>query len=452
MFICSTEESIDCIVIDILPLRSDLEAISRRYWEALASSLKQSILNNIADLDEFLRDSVKFLENVQLSNEESITESSVRYEQITNELVENTKTLEMTKSKEACLAGWTKERVPSLQNLLKQWERLQPLLGNHASVLQKQMDFLREQTNTKMHKFTEETEKFLLGWQSTLADLELNDAGATLQAFKERLNTWTKIKQKHNKLLEECEKFNMAIPAEAQQTFHDIDKRIAEDSKTWLLYDEYLKDLDLLMDEEWSVCSRRPYLITDFFGRWESSVQSSIDVSSQRIRQHVEQLQQCLPVLQILYSECLIERHWSAILMILENNSTKPLHRIKVKDVLSKPKLLLIKSEEIGKIVQQAGAEQVIRQAIVELDQWAVTAYFKLVEHKDGQGKSLTLIKDYQEVLNKIGDNQSLLQSAKSSTGVLEAMEAFADQAALWENKLNSAETVLTTLNQAQRR
>jgi len=72
-------------------------------------------------------------------------------------------------------------------------------------------------------------------------------------------------------------------------------------------------------------------------------------------------------------------------------------------------------AQEIGSIVRQASSEQIVRQALVELDQWSVTAQLKLITRTDASGQSVSLIKDYQEVLNKIGDNQSLLQSAKNS-------------------------------------
>jgi hypothetical protein len=44
----------------------------------------------------------------------------------------------------------------------------------------------------------------------------------------------------------------------------------------------------------------------------------------------------------------------------------------------------------------------VIRQALGELDIWEVEAKFVLTEHKDSQGQTVMLIKDFKDILNKV--------------------------------------------------
>jgi len=50
----------------------------------------------------------------------------------------------------------------------------------------------------------------------------------------------------------------------------------------------------------------------------------------------------------------------------------------------------------------------VIRQALGELDIWEVEAKFVLVEHKDSQGLTVMLIKDFKDVLNKVQTERKL--------------------------------------------
>lgn len=84
-YFSSSEETIDCFIINILPLRSDIEFISRRYWEALANSLRTSILNDVTTIQEFLQSTFQFLQNVPM-DESEITESSVKYGKVITEL------------------------------------------------------------------------------------------------------------------------------------------------------------------------------------------------------------------------------------------------------------------------------------------------------------------------------------------------------------------------------
>lgn len=52
--------------------------------------------------------------------------------------------------------------------------------------------------------------------------------------------------------------------------------------------------------------------------------------------------------------------------------------------------------------MRQAASEQIVRQALTELEQWGVSAILKLTPHTDSKGQSVMLIKDFQDVLNKV--------------------------------------------------
>lgn len=43
-----------------------------------------------------------------------------------------------------------------------------------------------------------------------------------------------------------------------------------------------------------------------------------------------------------------------------------------------------------------------VRQALAELDSWEVQSKFILIEQQDSLGKSLTVVKDFKELLNKV--------------------------------------------------
>ncbi|KAH8376856.1 hypothetical protein KR093_001749 [Drosophila rubida] len=441
-----SEESIDCIVINVLSLRTDIEYLSRRYWEALANSLRTSILNDVSVVQEFLQSALQFLQNVPM-DEGSISQSGMKYEKIMQELPQIASTLELVREKDACLAGWCKERVTALAAIMLQWEQLQPLLENHAVILQRQVDMIKTQAHTQLQNLRNEADKFLLRWESTIAELEANEQ-ASLELFKERREHWQQLLAKKQQLLDECHKFNMEFPEHELASFAAIDAQLEQQSQQWQVYDSFLAELEPILQEEWAIYRRRPYVLNEFIARWESSVHASIDLPSKRIRQQVERLQATLPILQQLQSDALSERHWARIFQLLKRSQAKPLHALLLQDILQDMETLQAVAPEINSIVRQAASEQIVRQALVELDQWSVTAQLKLIERTDAAGQPVSLIKDYQEVLNKIGDNQSLLQSAKNSA----AFDSFSDQAGLWESRLNTLDVLLTSLSHSQRR
>ena len=52
----------------------------------------------------------------------------------------------------------------------------------------------------------------------------------------------------------------------------------------------------------------------------------------------------------------------------------------------------------------KAAGEVVIRQALGELDVWEVDARFTLLAHTDSGGNEVMLIKEWKDIINKVGN------------------------------------------------
>ena len=122
--------------------------------------------------------------------------------------------------------------------------------------------------------------------------------------------------------------------------------------------------------------------------------------------------------------------------------------------------------DQLKELNNRAAGEVVIREALKELDIWEVEAKFLFIEHQASSGEMVPLIKDWKDVLNKVGisshvvcssahwssfkvgDNQVLLQSVKGSP----YFKSFGDRAVVWESKLADLDDVLNNLNTAQRK
>ncbi|KFB35182.1 AGAP010790-PA-like protein [Anopheles sinensis] len=441
------EKEIDCLLINYAPLCSDIEALSRRYWEALAGSLRTSILDSIAEIQEYLAYSFNVLQNIP-QDELGIAESSAKYEKIIHDLPKMSELMKSLQGKDSCLAGWCKERVSALGGILLQWNQLQPLIDNHQTLLQGRLDIIKENILRQINELNDEAEKFSIRWESTIKDLETNE-NADMSLFRDRQSQWKQILNKRETLNKQTEKFNISVPKEFDEIFTNLERDITEQGKNWDIFNEFLNDYDTVANEEWTIYRRRPHILTDFIGRWEKahSTQSQVSVASARISGTIDRYKASLPVLATLQSDALIEKHWAKLCMMLAIDS-RSLHDLCLGDVLGVSDRLQEQAGEIQAIVRSAASEHVIRQAIVELEQWSVTAMLKLTDYIDSKGAPMKLIKDYVETLNKIGDNQFLLQSAKNSA----SFESFSDQADVWEEKLNNLDYIVTHLGQIQKR
>lgn len=83
--------------------------------------------------------------------------------------------LKSVENKDICLAGWCKERVTLLHGITQQWTQLQPLIDNHQSLLQRQLEIIKNSILQQITTLIDEAEKFAIRWESTLKELEVRD-------------------------------------------------------------------------------------------------------------------------------------------------------------------------------------------------------------------------------------------------------------------------------------
>lgn len=310
------------------------------------------------------------------------------------------KTLASVERKDTCLAGWCKERVSSLGNLVTQWDQLQPLIENHSIVLQRQIDLMRDHIESRLSSLKEETEKFEIRWETTVTDLRTNEVYNS-KLFHERQASWSGIKENRTELENDCTKFNIEFPVELQELFQKVEKSVDTECQQWEEYEQFLEEFDAIGLEEWSVYRRRPYILTDCIAKWDKIAATTSNASTVRIRQSLESYHQALPVLQTMQSDGLHEHHWDQVFGMMKKDF-KPYHEVLLKDMLNSSSDLVMHASEIQTLVRQAASEQVVRQALTELDQWASSAKLNTLRHIDFQAKELALGKDFQEVLNKV--------------------------------------------------
>lgn len=73
-----------CFIINVTSLRNDIESISRRYWDALALSLKTSIIDDVSIIQEFVSSSFQLIHTFSIN--QNIAETTSKYEYIIKNL------------------------------------------------------------------------------------------------------------------------------------------------------------------------------------------------------------------------------------------------------------------------------------------------------------------------------------------------------------------------------
>jgi len=96
----------------------------------------------------------------------------------------------------------------------------------------------------------------------------------------------------------------------------------------------------------------------------------------------------------------------------------------------------------------RAIGEVALRESINDLEIWCNETEFILKEYSDQQGMKLLIVKEWQDILTGVSDNQVILQSMKDS----KYATTFKDQLESFEEKIGGLDEVLLKMNLVQRK
>ncbi|RZC33069.1 cytoplasmic dynein 2 heavy chain 1 [Asbolus verrucosus] len=450
----STEERVGCFLIGLSRLRSDLESHNRSYWDQLVLSLKDSIAEDVVKLQNYVDPSTAVLTKQPVTLEE-VGESGAAHANILKQASEMEECYNQMIQKSQILSSWTREQVDSVNRLKGAWERLQSLLENHQHIISKQIETIKTTLNIESENLEKEMERFGAKWDQIkpkphtgqTADQSLDELHKQLMNIKEKKVQWEELMEKKNKLFSDYDKFNIEKPEFL--LIQEIEIDLNKEENSWSLFEQFYSDLEAITSEEWIVFRRKIYRFEDFLSNWQTKLKSvggSADLIT-RILQEIQRYEGIMESLKYVKGEDFTDKHWMDVFNLLKM-PLKPLDNLTFKDFLNVSDRLTSSVKELQAICKKAASEIVVRQALAELDQWDVQARFILTAHTDSRNKNIMLIKDFKEILSKIGDNQSLLQSVKNSADY----ESFSERASLWENKLATLDQNLSLLAQIQRK
>lgn len=316
------------------------------------------------------------------------------------DLLQMTEILRSVEAKDSCLAGWCRERVSALNGILNQWDQLQPLIDNHSAALKLQIDVIKNQLEFQMTNLKDEIERFEIRWESTIYELEQNEQ-TNMDLFKDRLQAWLIIDEQKIKLENSCQKYDVAFSSDISEIYDKMTAEIDGQGQQWKDFESFLSEYENICGEEWTVYRRRPYILSDFISKWLGKSTAERKIASKRIEKILDELQVASPTLQCLQSDGLTEKHWANIFHLLAK-PYKPYHDITLKDILVDVDSLNRHASEIQQLVRKAASEQIVRQALTELDQWGIQAELKTFTHTDSVGNNIVIVKEFQEMLNKV--------------------------------------------------
>ncbi|XP_074038391.1 dynein cytoplasmic heavy chain beethoven [Leptinotarsa decemlineata] len=449
----STEERVGCFLIGLSRLRSDLESHNRSYWDQLVYSLKDSIAQDVVKLQNYVDHSTAALTRQPVTVDE-VGESGIVHNNIMKEAPEMLEVFKEMSKKSQILSSWSREQVSSVGRLKGAWDRLQSLLDNHQHIMAKQMETIKTTLNIDRENLEKEIERFQAKWEEVnprphsgdLLDNTMKELLKHSRNIKEKKSEWVEIQSKQEKLMENFKKFSLEEPE--LLLVKDIEDSLKKEEESWAIFEEFSSEFDELRNEPWIVFRKKIYKLEDFLKKWQEKLEITENTQLvTRLLQEIHRYECVAPSLKYVKGEDFSEKHWIDVFNLL-GMDIKPVDQLILNDFLEACDEIQKSLKDLQVIAKKAASEIVVKQALAELDQWDVLCRFVVSGHKDSRDKNMFLIKDFKEILNKIGDNQSLLQSLKNSTDY----DSFVEKVTIWENKFADLDYFLSSLAQIQRK
>ncbi|KAF0030538.1 hypothetical protein F2P81_017269 [Scophthalmus maximus] len=435
------EEKVDCVIVNCEPVKAAIDDLIQRLFDMLLLSLRKSIQGHTQAIDSFVSESMEAL-SIRPENLEEIGAASGKYSQILASKTEVLPQFQCVEEKNRLLRAVAGAGLDSLSSLRAKWDKLELV------------EVMRSNAAGRIDTYRADLQRFKARWDQLKPKDEMLETGdhaallACLQIIKDKLQEFQELELVCSKLLEDCGYFDLEAPdfSLAEETKRDME----ECSKMWSLYEEWQQGFTEMAQEDWITFRSKTYVFEEFLFTWQDRLRKlgQPTAMSVKLQAEVDKYKNMVPVLKYVRGEHLSQDHWLDMFRLLGLPRGTTLERLTFNDLLSVTNTIIEKAVELKDLNSRAQAEVTIREALRELDLWGAAATFNLTEYTESSGRTLTLIKDWKDIVNQVGDNRCLLQSLKDSP----YYRGFQDKVSLWEVRLSDLDEYLLSLNAIQRR
>ncbi|KAM3875467.1 cytoplasmic dynein 2 heavy chain 1 [Diretmus argenteus] len=448
-----SQEKVDCITVNCEPVKAVIDDLIQRLFDTLLMSLRKSIQDHTQTIESFVSESMETLSTRPESIEE-IGAANARHSQIQARKPEILPQFQCAEEKNRLLRAVAGGGLDSLSSLRAKWDKLELIMESHQLMIKEQVEVMRSNAAGRVQAYMVDLERLKARWDQLKPSDDVLETGdqstllACLQTIRDKQQEFQELELVRTQLLEDCAHFDLEVPdfSLAEETIRDMEKY----SQMWSLYEEWQQGFTEKAQEDWITFRTKTYVFEEFLFAWQDRLRKleQPTTMSVKLQAEVDKYKNMIPVLKYVRGEHLSQDHWLDMFRLLGLPRGTTLERLTFNDLLNVAGTITDKALELKDLNSRAQAEVTIREALRELDLWGAAAAFNLTEYTDSSGRTLTLIKDWKDIVNQVGDNRCLLQSLKDSP----YYRGFQDKVSLWEVRLSDLDEYLLSLNAIQRR
>ncbi|XP_068004360.1 cytoplasmic dynein 2 heavy chain 1 [Melanerpes formicivorus] len=444
---------IDCLTVNCNPVKTVIDDFIQKLYDVLVSSLRKSIQAHLSDVSSFLADAMETLV-IRPQTVEEIAESNVKYMNLHERKEGIFLLFQEAEDKNKLLRTVAGAGLDTISNLRATWDKFELMMESHQLMIAEQIEVMKGNVISRVNIYLEDLEKFKAHWDQLKPSDDVIEAGdqnvleKSAEIIKEKKKEFDELEAMKERLIEECHHFKLEEPD------FSLSKVVCEDLKScaevWALYEDFYQGFEEKAKEDWITFRSKTYLFEEFLFNWHDKMRKMEEhtVMTVKLQKEVDKYRMIIPLLKYVRGEHLSPDHWLDLFRLLGLPRGTTLEGLLFGDLLKVSDAIIEKATELKDLNCRAQGEITIREALRELELWAVGAVFTLTDYEDSQGKTIRLIKDWKDIVNQVGEHRCLLQSLKDSP----YYKGFEDKVSIWEKKLADLDEYLQNLNQIQRK
>ncbi|ESO93665.1 hypothetical protein LOTGIDRAFT_209197 [Lottia gigantea] len=442
---------VDCITVNTTPVKAVIDDHIQRLFDALLNSLRRSIVSEVGSIDTFLNTAMETLSKRPQTVEE-IGEANAKHAEFNATKKEIQPLFQKAEAKNKLLRSVAGGGVETISQLQGRWDKFELMMESHQLMVKEQVEVMKKNVDSRVKTYHQDIEKFSARWHQLKPGDDALDGDKAkcdhaMNVIKEKREEFAELEATRATLLSDCQHFGLEEPDFG--AVEELRNDIKNYESMWGLYENFNNGLQELAKEDWISFRSKAYLFEEFLGGWYEKLKNE-ETTTMTVKLHkdIEKYKTVLPVLKWVRGEPLSQDHWLELFRLLHMPKGTTLEKLNFGQIIAVSDQIIINADALKELNQRAQGEVTIREAIRELELWGADATFSLTEYEDSNKNNIMLIKDWKDLVNQVGDNQSLLQSLKDSP----YFKSFEDKASVWEQRLADLDEYLHNLNQIQRK
>ena len=439
------------IIFLISTFKEDYEKSVMFIFEEITNGMRDNINSDVSLQEGFILNSGQLFKS-KASTIDELAQIQKEYVVVKQKYDEYEKRLRELDEKSKVLSDFGGMAITTLNlpNLRRKWENFAIKLTSFDHVLSGSGETIKKELLRKLAESGNAIDKFYMKISqfdiSNVAKMNHEEEKIFSGKLKDIKKQWDDLQLTLGPILASADELELDLSD--MKNLQQIRDYFKGPFASWSVYFDFCTDLEKMESEEWLTFKSQLYDFSVFTKKWADLSEGKTEQAYCLIGNQCETYKLIYPALKAMVGEGFERGHWASMIQLLEYPKTMTIDKLKFSDILLKEKAIIERIEDFKFLMARALGEVTLKEAINELQIWCDDTNFILKEYFDQQGQRLFIIKEWQEILTSVSDNQVLLQSMKDS----KYSDSFKDQIESFEQKIGGLDEALMKMNIVQRK